>query len=239
MRSINTFIVVSYAILIALIVLAFSAIPADAGRPWYRTSDGFVMSGRKYTLGVDDYCCGRASCKMQQELWQAFRSAQSAPTQQQAAAAITTVRHSFAPSPTTAVDALWQIIRPQPGQIILDPGCGDARILVGAARRFGAYGMGIEINPQAAALARSAVQSAGVTSLVSITEGDSRRYRFAKADYVVMYLYDDLIRELLPKLKSLRRGTVVVSYLHPMPAELHGQQRITVGEHVFFVWIHP
>ncbi|WP_167546723.1 SAM-dependent methyltransferase [Stieleria maiorica] len=198
------------------------------------------MSGRKYTLGVDDYCCGRASCRMQRELWAAFEKARtSPPTILDAMDPLQKVRHSFAPSPTTAVDALWQIIRPQSGQIILDPGCGDARILVDAARRFGAYGMGIEINPQTAALARSAVQSAGVRSLVSITEGDSRRYRFYKADYVVMYLYDDLIRELLPKLKSLRRGTVVVSYLHPLPAELPGQQRITVGEHVFFVWIHP
>jgi len=218
-----------------LVLLVCVGLTADAGQRWQRTANGFVMGGRQYVLGVDDYCCGKASCRMQQELWAAFRRAQSASSQHQAQKILQGVQRSFAPSPKSMLDALWKVIRPKANQVVMDPGCGDARVLIEASRRFGAYGMGLELTPKPASLAKSNIPNAGYSKRISITQGDCRKYKFSKADYVFLYLYDDLVRELVPKLKrQLKQGAVVVSYQHVLP--LPGSSKVTVNDHTFCVW---
>jgi SAM-dependent methyltransferase len=218
----------------SLSLVLLCCLVADAGQRWYRTADGFVMGGRKYVLGVDDYCCGKSSCSMQRDLWAAFAAAQRATSEQQAVAALQTAKTSFAPTPNDAVNALWKVIQPSAGQMVIDPGCGDARILIDAAKRFGAKGVGIEINPDTATKAINAVSTAGLDSHISIARGDCRSSTFANADYVVVYLYDDLIKELVPKFQRMKFGAIVVSYEHRLP--MAGTITVRVGQHRFYVW---
>src|ERR1041385_3063187 len=72
----------------------------------------------------------------------------------------------FVTSNSTAVDAMLKLASVKSGDVIYDLGCGDGRIVIAAAKRFGVRGVGIDINPERIAEARALAESEGVSSLV-------------------------------------------------------------------------
>lgn len=139
------------------------------------------------------------------------------------------------PSPQWAVDTLLEIAAPRRGMTLVDLGCGDGRILVTAASRYGARAIGVELNPTSVALARSNAEAAGVSDLVTVVPGDVRKIDLP-ADIVTMYLFPELIDAVWPKIEP---GTLVVSYSHPLPATYARKiERVIEGKPaVFFVGV--
>lgn len=139
------------------------------------------------------------------------------------------------PSPQWAVDAMLDIAAPRPGMTLVDMGCGDGRILVTAASRYGARAIGVELNPTSVALARANATAAGVSDLVTVVPGDVRKIDLP-ADIVTMYLFPELIDAVWPKIEP---GTLVVSYSHPLPASYARKvERVIEGKPaVFFVGV--
>lgn len=121
-------------------------------------------------------------------------------------------------------------IDPKKDFVLLDPGCGDARILIEAAKKYNARGIGIEINPETYMIARENIRKAGLEDKITLVNGDSRDYEFSNADGVVMFLFPDLIEDLTEKFDKLKSGVKVVSYSHDIP--LDG----TVILEDFYVW---
>lgn len=127
------------------------------------------------------------------------------------------------------LDALWQptdrvtvrrilfLAEVKPGECVVDLGCGDGRIVIAAARLFGAQGIGIEIDPARVLWARGWAVLAGVKDRVRIVRKDMYKVDLHSADVVVLFLSPDANFKLQDKLRrELHPGARIVSYYHPI-----------------------
>jgi ribosomal protein L11 methylase PrmA len=123
---------------------------------------------------------------------------------------------------------------------VYDLGCGDGRIVITAAKKYGARGVGVDIDPDRITEARANVQRAGVGDRVKIIEGDLFAMPIGEASVVTLYLLPSLNRKLIPKLNAeLKPGTRVVSHAFDMGEEWPPEQELDVdGRHVYF-WTIP
>ncbi len=123
----------------------------------------------------------------------------------------------YVPTPQPVVDAMLKVANVTKDDVVYDLGCGDGRIVVTAAKRYGARGVGIDIDPQRIREARENVEKAGVGNLVTIVEGDLFTMPLGDASVVTLYLLSSLNQKLMPKLKAeLKDGTRVVSHSFDM-----------------------
>jgi len=99
--------------------------------------------------------------------------------------------------------------------LIYDLGCGDGRALVEAVRQSGCRAVGVEINPQIAAIAKNNVRRSGVGHHIRITNADATQYKnLSQCTAIFIYLNPPLIKTMIPKLYPTTR---CVSYMHPIP----------------------
>ena len=103
----------------------------------------------------------------------------------------------------------------QPDHLI-DLGSGDGRIVITAARRFGASGLRVEIVPNLVQRSRAAAQAAGVAERVSFLEQDLFRTDLSRASVVSMYLLPEVNLQLRPRPLDLKPGTRIVSHVWHM-----------------------
>jgi SAM-dependent methyltransferase len=119
----------------------------------------------------------------------------------------------YSPTPDLVVEAMLALAGVTAGDVVYDLGCGDGRLVVTAARQFGARAVGVEQDPDRADLARTCAQSAGVSDRVRIDVGDLRSVDLSDASVVCLYLAPSAYAELQLWLRSaLRPGTRVVSH---------------------------
>ena len=136
----------------------------------------------------------------------------------------------LAPTPLDAVVEMLAIVSPREDQVLYDLGCGDGRVLVAATSAYNCRSVGIELNPDS--LEKAKVNTISFRNKIRLYLGNILDYSYPEADIVTMYLYPDLMRKVLPKLKS---GTKVISYLHEIP----GGTKVQVREHIFYIWTKP
>jgi len=106
----------------------------------------------------------------------------------------------------------------KPGEIVYDLGCGDGRIVITAAKEFGAYGVGIEIRRDLALKAMKAVEEAGLTDRVKIINANFFDIDISEADVVTLYLTTTANMKIKPKLeRELKPGARVVSHEYEIP----------------------
>src|SRR5687768_13043325 len=91
----------------------------------------------------------------------------------------------------------------KPGDRVYDLGCGDGRIVITAARRYGARGIGVEIDPALVRRARANVRRHRLEDKVVIKQADIFQIDFSDADVVALYLLPELNVRLLPQLRKL------------------------------------
>ncbi len=97
--------------------------------------------------------------------------------------------------------------------VVYDLGCGDGRIVIGAARDRGASGVCNDIDPARIAESRRNAETAGVAARVRLEEGDLFELDLAEATVVTLYLSPAINRQLRPKLfRELRPGSRVISH---------------------------
>ena len=119
----------------------------------------------------------------------------------------------FITTPEPVVQAMLDLARVAPGDVVYDLGCGDGRIIIEAARSRGARGVGVEIDEVLVDRARVHARQAGVADRVSIVRGDLFALDVSPASVVMLYLGEDLNTRLWPKLvRELSPGTRVVSH---------------------------
>jgi SAM-dependent methyltransferase len=118
----------------------------------------------------------------------------------------------FITSPDNVTLEMLQIARVGSGDHVIDLGSGDGRIVITAARRFGATGTGVEIVPDLVQQSRRHARDAGVADRVSFHEQDLFQTDLSKATVVTMYLLPDVNLKLRPALLDLAPGTRVVSH---------------------------
>ena len=124
----------------------------------------------------------------------------------------------FVPTPMAVVEKMLEMAEVDETDILYDLGCGDGRIVILAATKYGARGIGIDIDPQRIKEANAAAKKAGVEKMVEFRLADVTKVDFSKATVVSLYLLEEsneLLRPLFDKL--LKPGTVVVSHNYPIP----------------------
>lgn len=118
----------------------------------------------------------------------------------------------YVPTPQPVVDKMLELARVKRGELVYDLGCGDGRIVVTAAKRYGARAVGFDVDPQRIAEARENVQSNGVEHLVTIEQKDIFTLDLRPANVVTLYLLPRLNVRLIPQLDRMRPGSRVVSH---------------------------
>jgi len=103
------------------------------------------------------------------------------------------------------------------GDVVYDLGCGDGRIVIAAAQRYGARGVGVDLDPERIREARDNASRAGVADRVTFVQGDLFATDVSGATVVALYLSPEINLRLRPKLfGELRPGSRVVSHQFDM-----------------------
>jgi SAM-dependent methyltransferase len=145
----------------------------------------------------------------------------------------------FVPTPGEIVDTMLKMAAVSKKDTVYDLGCGDGRIVITAAQRYGARGVGIDIDPDRVAEATENVRKAGVADRVSIVRGDLFEADIGAATVVTLYLLTDLNLKLRPKLlRDLKPGTRVVSHAFSM-GDWTPERTAEVGGTTVYLWRIP
>jgi SAM-dependent methyltransferase len=123
----------------------------------------------------------------------------------------------YVPTPARIVSELLALAQIEPGELVVDLGSGDGRLVITAAKRYGARGRGIDNQPHLVALAKDTARREGVADRVTFVDGDFFEASLADADVVTLYLTPATLTDLIPKcLAGLRPGARVVSHDYPL-----------------------
>jgi hypothetical protein len=138
-------------------------------------------------------------------------------------------------TPWPGISAMLNTIKPKPHEVLLDPGCGDAGILIAACRYFNTQkAIGVERDPEIAELARRNVEQVGFSDRIEIITGDSTKLDI-KADIAIMYMWSEFLAAYRPKLEKLNR---FACYEFKVP-DLPMVEKTTSDGGKFYVWNRP
>jgi predicted O-methyltransferase YrrM len=150
----------------------------------------------------------------------------------------------YVPTHEMVVDEMLRMAKVGKDDVVYDLGSGDGRIVITAAKEFGARGTGIEISPDLVQKAKDNARTAGVSDKVEFKEGDIFEADIKDATVVMLYLLPAVNLKLRPKLLSeLRPGTRIVSHNYDM-GDWKPQQQTTVKtpdgvDHTVYFWVVP
>jgi SAM-dependent methyltransferase len=145
----------------------------------------------------------------------------------------------FVPTPNDVVDKMLELAKVTAKDVVYDLGCGDGRIVITAAQKYGARAVGIDIDPRRIAEATANAKAARVTDKVRFIEGDLFEADIGEATVVTLYLLTRLNEKLKPKLlKDLRPGTRVVSHAFDM-GDWAPERKAQVGAATVYLWRIP
>ena len=146
----------------------------------------------------------------------------------------------FEPSPGEVVDVMLNLAAPTSKDVVYDLGCGDGRIVIEAAKRFGAHGVGLDIDPSLITLARERAREAGVGHLVELRVEDVLKADVSPATVVMLFLSPRGNAKLEERLRTqLRPGSRIISHCHPMEDWAPDKTiPVTAGgrEHTVYLW---
>ena len=143
----------------------------------------------------------------------------------------------FVPTPTAVVDAMLKLAKVTSNDVVYDLGSGDGRIVIAAAKTYGARGIGIDIDAERVREATANAKASGVADKVTFHNEDLFTADISPATVVTLYLSGPVNSRLAPKLmKELKPGTRVVSHAFDVP-NWRPQQRVMVSDRPIFLWI--
>lgn len=145
----------------------------------------------------------------------------------------------YVPTPQKVVEGMLELASVNKGDVVYDLGCGDGRIVITAAKEFGATGIGVDLNPERIEEANENAREAKVQDKVTFFEGDLFKFDFSKADVLTLYLLPDVNLKLKPKIQSeMKPGSRVVSHAFDMGDWLP-DKKINVDGKTIYLWIIP
>jgi len=155
----------------------------------------------------------------------------------------------FITTPEEVVERMLELAGTRAGDLVVDLGSGDGRIVIIAARKFGARGLGIELDQRLVEKSRDNARAAGVADRVSFVQGDVLTADISKASVVTVYLLPGLIGQLQQRFTGeLRPGTRIVSHAFGMAGwapdrsgtiKLSKAHRGQGDESKLFLWVVP
>jgi len=145
----------------------------------------------------------------------------------------------FAATPMPVVDAMLRLAQVGPRDVVYDLGSGDGRIVMLAAQKYGARGVGIEIDPRLIDLSRQVARDGEVGDRATFVQGDFFTADISAATVVTLWLSEGLNARLEPKLRrELRPGSRVVSHQFRM-GEWQPDRTLHLDGEDLFLWTVP
>ena len=146
----------------------------------------------------------------------------------------------YEPSSEEVVKAMLEIAKVDRNDIVYDLGCGDGRIVITAAQKVGARGVGVDLDPERVKESLENARKANVTDRVEFFQQDLFQTDISKATVVMLYLWPEVNLKLRPKLlRELKAGTRVVSHSHDM-GDWETDLTFTASEgHRVHFWVIP
>jgi SAM-dependent methyltransferase len=145
----------------------------------------------------------------------------------------------FEPTAQELVEAMLEMAKVTKDDVVYDLGCGDGRIVITAAKKFGARGVGVDIDPVRIRESNENARKEGVTHLVRFFEKDLFETDIREATVVALYLFRELNVRLRPKLfRELRPGTRIVSNTYDM-GDWRPDDMGRVHIKMYYYWVIP
>jgi len=153
----------------------------------------------------------------------------------------------FVPTTEEGVKAMLKLADVKNTDVVYDLGCGDGRIVIAAAKNYGAHAVGIDIDPKRIQEAKANARQAGVENLVRFEENDLFQADIHEASVVTLFLLSSVNQRLRPKLlQDLKPGTRVVSNTFSM-GDWKPDKELTVDytdsnpsfSRRFYLWVIP
>jgi SAM-dependent methyltransferase len=148
----------------------------------------------------------------------------------------------YVPTPQDVVEKMLELAEVKKGDLVYDLGCGDGRIVVTAAKKFGCKAVGFDIDPQRVRESLENVKKNGVEKLVQIKEADIFTLDLSDANVITLYLLPDLNVRLIPQLQKLKPGSRIVSHQFDMrgvkPKKVV-QVPVNGQTHQVYLWVTP
>jgi SAM-dependent methyltransferase len=145
----------------------------------------------------------------------------------------------YVPTPQPVVDRMLEMAAVTKNDIVYDLGCGDGRMIVTAAKKYGAHGVGVDIDPQRIKESNENAKSAGVTDKVKFEIKDLFTMEFGDASVLTMYLLPQVNLNLRPKILSdMKPGSRIVSHSFDMEDWKPDGEDEVESSNIYF-WIVP
>ncbi|HEX6732121.1 MAG TPA: class I SAM-dependent methyltransferase [Pyrinomonadaceae bacterium] len=145
----------------------------------------------------------------------------------------------YVPTPQTVVDEMLKLAAVTNRDVVYDLGSGDGRIVITAAKKYGARGVGVDIDPERVKEANANAVQAGVTDRVKFVEQDLFKTDLKEASVVTLYLLPAVNLKLRPKLWSeLKPGTRVVSHRFDM-GDWKPEKTVEIDGSTIYYWVIP
>ncbi len=146
----------------------------------------------------------------------------------------------FVPTKQEIVEEMLRVAGVGAGDVVYDLGCGDGRIVITAAQKFGARGVGIDIDPERISDANWYAKRAGVEKQVVFKLGDLFEADISEATVITLYLLPDMNARLRPKLlRDLKPGTRIVSHDFDLGPEWKPERTLRLGNDWIYFWTVP
>jgi tRNA A58 N-methylase Trm61 len=158
------------------------------------------------------------------------------PVAAQQAGTLRTPDVIYVPTPQDVVEVMLQRANVTSKDFVYDLGSGDGRIPITAAQKYGARGVGIDIDPQRIQEANQNLAKAGVGDKVKFLNQDLFETDISQATVVTLYLLPELNLKLMPTLKKLRPGTRIVSHSFDMGKEWPPEKTQDVSGRKVYYW---
>ncbi len=150
----------------------------------------------------------------------------------------------YVPTPQDVVDKMLELVKVTKDDLVYDLGCGDGRIVVTAAKRYGCKAVGYDINRKRVKESLENVQKSNVGHLVRIEQKDIFTLDLSEANVITLYLLPSLNVKLIPQLEKLKPGSRIVSHDFGMEGVKPDEvvELTSNGddvEHTIYLWTSP
>lgn len=150
----------------------------------------------------------------------------------------------FVPTPNDVVARMLQMADVKKSDVVYDLGCGDGRIVVAAAKKYGCKAVGYDIDPQRVKESRENAVRNKVEHLVTIEQQDIFTVDLSRASVVALYLLPEMNAKLLPQFEKMKPGSRIVCHNYGIEG-LEADETVTMKsrednvEHFIYLWTTP